>query len=76
MIGLRWANTQQLKKDRDAALQLVKADGLRLCFDMQERDKAKEIFLPILLYIPLPVIFSRIADFSSSLLFRKAVKSP
>ena len=48
MIGLRWANTQQLKKDRDAALQLVKADGLRLCFDMQERDKAKEIFLPIL----------------------------
>lgn len=48
MIGLRWANTQQLKKDRNTLLQYVKADGFHISFDADIREKAKEIFFPVL----------------------------
>ena len=47
-MGNRWIDIEQLKRDRDTALRLVKEGGIRLCFDMQERNKAKETFLPIL----------------------------
>lgn len=44
----RWMDIEQLKKDRKSALKRVKADGIILCFDPDERKKAKELFLPVM----------------------------
>ncbi len=40
-------NIEQLKKNRSAALKLVEGEGIRICFDEVERERAKQFLLPL-----------------------------
>lgn len=63
-MGNRWMDIEQLKKDRNKALQNVKADGIKFCFDPDEREKAKELFLPV-----MQVLQNDLKESSLSLIF-------
>ncbi len=40
-------NIEQLKKNRSTALKLVEDEGIRICFDEVERERAKQFLLPL-----------------------------